>query len=699
MQQANVQGGPLKIVVIGGQTGGTGFISQARRFSDDASITLLERGEHIGYVACCLAYYLGGVLPDRETLLPMRPDILINRFGVDVRTPHEVVAIDRDAKIVEVRDMNRDEIYRLPYDKLVLATGASPACPDLPGFKQPGVFMVRNIADVDAITAWMNERTPAHAVVIGAGFIGLEVVENLKKRGIKVSIVERAAQIMPRVDTDMASLLYQHLISHGIEIRLNQSVTSIAKSETGFKIETSDGAPIDTEMVIVAAGLKMETTLARSAGLKIGDLGGIQVDEFLRTSDPDIYAVGDAIQTTCAVTGAPTTAWLAVPISRQTRIAAAHIFGREMPYGGTLGTFICKVFDLAIAMTGVSEERLKRRGIAYRKVLLPSTNHIPYYPGAKALYLKLLFCPDTGKVLGAQAVGEEGADKRIDVLATAITSGMTVHELEYLELCYAPPYGAPKDAVNLAGAMAAGMLRKGKQVLYAEDLAGADDVFVLDVRTAEEFQQNAIPGAVNIPDEELRGRLTELPKDKRVAVCCQIGSKANAVQRLLSLQGYDAYTLMGGYLAWMMVNNCLPTEKSLSRVTGKTTSLLISDDRRVSGERRANIEQRLDSARADDPDRRADQSRRVSPDRRETWRGFELDVRGLSCPGPIVKVRDRMKTLEQGEQIRIHASDPAFPRDLSAWCDKTGHLVIHIYRSPTQSSVLCEKGEVVLKPA
>lgn len=682
-KEASVQSKPLKIVVVGGHTGGTSFISQARRFSDEVSIILLERGSYVGYVSCGLAYYLGGVVKNRSTLLPMLPETLARRFGVEVRARHEVVAVDRALKTVTVRDSERDELYSLPYDKLVLAPGAVPARPAIPGAGLPNVFALRRIEDVDAITAWIAETNPRHATVVGGSFIGLEVVENLKRRGLAVTLIERAPQVMPRVDREMAALLHQHLAAQGVEMRLGSTVTGFEPCGDRLKVNVESGDALETDMVVLALGLVPATSLAREAGLEIGDLGGIKVDAFLRTSDPDIYALGDVVQTRCALTGESALAQLAGPITRQARVAAAHVFGWDTAYKGALGTFICKVFDLAVAMTGVSEKTLKKLGRNYRKVIVPATNHVTYYPGAKALYLKLLFCPETGKVLGAQAVGEEGADKRIDVLATAIASGMTVGELEYLELSYAPPYGAPKDAVNVAGAMAAGVMRGGRKLVYAEDLdESGDGLLVLDVRTPAEFEAGTIPGAVNIPDFQVRERFGELPKDRRIVVSCQIGSKANVVQRFLAMQGFDAHTLLGGHLAWMMANDCLPVS---TRPVAAAQPPAIREERRKLACRRG----RENHGAASDAVSAAE--RRAGQDRRRPWQGADLDVRGLNCPGPIMKVREQMGQLDAGDMIRVQASDPAFPKDLAAWCQKSGVTLVHVFCSPTQSTAICRK--------
>jgi len=683
----------MHVVVVGGHTGGTSFLSQARRFSDSARITLLERGAHVGYVSCGLAYYAGGLIPDRATMLPMRPSTLERRFGIEARVNHEVTAIDRARKRVLVRDLETGDSRELPYDKLVLAPGASALWPDYVERKLDGVFSLRRIGDADGIIQWIEQQQPRHATVIGAGFIGLEAAENLRRRGLAVTVVERGPHVLPRIDSEMAALLHQHLAAHDVDLRLRTTVSHVGMNSSSLLVQFPDGENLHTDMVVLALGLKADTQLASNAGLAVGNLGGIVVDDYLRTSDPDIYALGDAIQTKCAITGVDTLCQLAGPIGRQARVAAAHMFGGTTAYKGSMGTFVCKVFDRAIAMTGVSEKQLKASGRNYAKVFLPSTQHVTYYPGAKALFLKLLFDRDSGQVLGAQAIGEDGADKRIDVVATAVASGMTVEDLEYLELCYAPPYGAPKDAVNMAGAMAAGMRRGQKRIMYPELLDGSDDgILVLDTRSADEYATGHIPGAVNIPDEEVRQRIHELPRDKRIAIVCQIGIKANNIQRLLELQGYEAYTVMGGYTAWMMAMDRLPVPGKSNIGAATKIATPETTDRRARRERRAESERRVYAGTGPGGiERRTGTERRLYTERRHPWAGVELDVRGLCCPGPILKVRERISELGTGQLLRVHASDPAFTDDLQSWAQRTGVRIVYMSATPNQITAICEK--------
>ena len=675
---------PLRIVVVGGHTGGTSFLSQAKRFSDNAVITVLERGAHVGYVSCGLAYYAGGLIPERATMLPMQPATLEKRFGVSVRTRQDVIAIDRARHCVVVRDLEKGETYELAYDKLVLAPGASALWPEYVDRDLVGVFTLRRIQDADGIIEWIEKQKPRHATVIGAGFIGLEAAENLKRRGLAVTVIERAPQVMPRIDAEMAALLQQHLSAHQVDIKLNTIATRVTTNSSALLVTLSDGTALHTDMVVLALGLKADTALAKAAGLSIGGLGGITVDTFMRSSDPDIYALGDAIQTFCAVTASDTLCQLAGPIGRQSRVAAAHLFGHNIPYQGSMSTFACKVFDRAVAMTGVSEKQLIALNWNYAKVFLPSTQHVSYYPGAKPLFLKLLFDQQTGRVLGAQAIGEEGVDKRIDVLSTAIAAHMTVEDLEYLELCYAPPYGAPKDAVNMAGAMGAGMRRGQKSILYPEQVDGTDPgQYVLDTRSTEEFEASSIPGSVNIPDEQVRSRVAEIPQDRRIVVICAIGLKANNIQRFLELRGYQAYTVMGGYAAWMMAHDRLPIPKKMP--TGSASAKL-TQDRRRSLDRR-----QMQSAELNAAEHRPHPNRRLHADRRQPWQGADLDARGLICPGPLLKVKQRLATLKAGEPLRVRANDPSFTADFLIWAQRSGTRVLSVYTSPNSSTVICEK--------
>lgn len=651
-----------KIIVVGGNAAGLSVLSQLRRHTE-AEITLLERGPHIGYASCGLPYYVGGTIRDRNALLPLEAESLQRRFGAVVRTRHEVVAIDPSAKLVQVKDLSDDTSYCLRYDKLVLTPGARAIVPSIAGTDLPGVFTLQTVTDVDAIRDWLSQRPIRHVTVVGGGFIGIEAAENLRRLNLPVTLIERAHHIMGIVDPEISNVLHRHMVAHGTEILLGQTVTRIDSNGRSLKIVLDDHSERTTDAVVLAIGVAPETTLARQAGLKLGSTGAITVDEFLRTSDPDIYAIGDAVEIRCAVSGQASRVALAGPLARQARIAAAHLCAKPMRgYRGELGTFICKAFDLAVASTGLSEMRLKQLQLPYQKVFLPLENHVRFYPGLKPLFLKILFHPSSGTILGAQAIGEDGVDKRIDVLATAITAGMTMANLEELPLSYAPSHGAPRDAINLAGALGAGIVRGAKKVVHPEEIKPG--MLVLDIRDVAEYEIGTVPGAIHIANDELRARIAELPTNVPIVVCCQVGLKANAAQRFLELRGFDAYSLMGGYTAWKLFHY---VPQPLAEAANAPF-----------------IDEGIEQAEASPAVSAISMQRAASAD--------ELDVRGLTCPGPIVKVRQRIVALDHGQRLTIYASDPAFPADFKVWCKRAGHTILNLSQSPGECVAVCEKG-------
>lgn len=663
-------GGPRRVVIVGGHTGGTTFLSQLRRHTEDARVTLLEKGQYVGYVTCGMAHHIGGTVRNRDALLS-DPAFIATRFNADFRLGHEAVAIDRKTKLLRIIDHADRTEYFLPYDKLVLALGARPRVPEgLVGANLPRVHVLRTIADMDAIVATLSEPNIKHAAVVGAGTIGLQMAENLRKRGVGVTLLERSSHVMSHMDRDMGNLLQRAVRAHGVDLRLNAEVIRIEiAAAQRMRVATSSGGTYETDMVMLAAGLAPNVQMAAEAGLAIGALGGIVVDSNMRTSDPDIYAVGDVVESKSAVTGHSLLMQLAGPIARQSRVAAAHIMGKPAEYAGTLGSFAWRIFDETIAATGASEAQLAAIGRAYEKVLIPSTNHVAFFPGVRSLHLKLLFCPESGRLLGAQAVGE-GADKRIDVLATAIAGGMTVHDLVHLELAYSPHFGSPKDAINQAAAMASGVLSGSKRIIHPEHIGQEEKHFILDIRTAEEVSVGSIPGAVHIPLEKVRDRLADLPGDRLIVVCCQIGIKAHSVQRMLALRGHDAVALMGGYAAWRLWHEPVQPEEGDARQI--TVDMFMPD-------RRSGKDRRTDSS----PTRMARHQRQMN--RRNEWTGRELDARGLVCPGPILRLSQFVGGLAPGETFRVLASDPGFPKDLESWCRRVGHQLERVYLAPGHS--------------
>jgi NADPH-dependent 2,4-dienoyl-CoA reductase/sulfur reductase-like enzyme/rhodanese-related sulfurtransferase len=542
----------MKLLIVGGVAGGASAAARARRLAEDAEIVVFERGPDVSFANCGLPYYLGGEIAARDKLLVVTAERLRERLKLDVRPRSSVEAIDRAAKRVRVRDLTTGREYEESYDKLILAPGAAPIRPPLPGIDLPGIFTLRSLQDMDRIKERLDGGV-RHAVLIGAGFIGLELAENLQRRGIAVTVVELQDQVLPPLDREMALPVAQHLVEKGVTLLLGQSAEAFEPAANGVVVRLKSGQRLTAQLVVLGVGVRPENRLAVEAGLDVGPRGGIRVNEHMQTSDRDIYAVGDAVEVKDFVTGEPAQVPLAGPANRQGRIAADHIFGRPARYRGTQGTAIVRVFDRTAAITGASEKALRRANRPYRKVYVHPTHHAAYYPGAEAMTLKLVFDPTSGRVLGAQAVGGAGVDKRIDVLAVAIQAGMTVFDLEEMELAYAPQYGSAKDPVNMAGFVAGGLLRGDHPQLDMESVVrGAAGYFVLDVRTPQEFAAGHIPGAVNIPLDELRPRLGELPRDREIAVYCQVGQRAYLATRVLRQAGFRAANLGGGYKTYQL---------------------------------------------------------------------------------------------------------------------------------------------------
>lgn len=538
----------MKLLIVGGLAGGASAAARARRLAEDAEIILFERGPEVSFANCGLPYYLGGEIRERGKLLVVSPERLQQRYRLDVRTLSNVLSIDRQAKTIRVRDLQSGREYDESYDKLILAPGAAPIRPPLPGIDLPGVFTLRNLQDVDRIKETMD-RDVRQAVIVGAGFIGLELAENLVRRGIQTTIIELQDQVLPPLDKEMTTPIAEHVQAKGVTLMLSDSAEAFETAPEGIRMKLKSGRQLTAQLVILGVGVRPENQLAVAAGLEVGPRGGIRVNEQLQTNDLDIYAVGDAVEIRDYVTGEAAQVPLAGPANRQGRLAADHIFGRDVRYRGTQGTAILRVFDKTAAMTGASEKSLRRAKREYRKVYVHPAHHAGYYPGADGMTLKLLFEPTTGKLLGAQAVGGAGVDKRIDVLAVAIQAGMTVYDLEEMELAYSPQYGSAKDPVNMAGFVAAGLLRGDHPQISAESLDGQ---FLVDVRTPSEFGAGHIPGAVNIPVDDLRGRLAEIPGSKDVVAYCQVGMRGYLATRILLQSGHPAANLSGGYQAYRL---------------------------------------------------------------------------------------------------------------------------------------------------
>ena len=553
----------MKVIIIGGVAGGASCAARLRRLDENAEIIMVERGPHVSYANCGLPYYVGGSIEEESSLLVATEQMFHAVYNVDARTSCEVVGIDSQQKTVELKNQISGETSTESYDKLVLSPGAAPIRPPLPGIDLPGIFSVRTVADAVDIRKWLErdiDRSVGNAftgvdsgweskraVVVGGGFIGLEMVENLVERGLSVTLIEKLNQVMPPLDTEMARLVERYLAKHNVKVELNDGVAGFRKADTGLEVLTETGKALPADIVIMAIGVKPETALAKMAGIEIGERGGIRVDDHMITSSPDILAVGDAVEVKDFVTGQQTLIPLAGPANRQGRIAADVIAGRNASFRGTQGTSILKLFDATIAQTGVSEKTLKRLGETdYEKVYIYPNSHAGYYPGAKILVIKLLFRKSDGKVLGAQVLGEDGVPKRIDSFAMAIQAGFTIYDLEESELSYAPPYGSAKDPVNFAGMAAANVLR-GDMPLVHWDAIG--DGFLLDVRNPVELDVETVPGAINIPLPQLRARLEELPRDKEINVFCRSAQRSYYATRILLQNGFKVRNISGSMLA------------------------------------------------------------------------------------------------------------------------------------------------------
>ncbi len=542
------------IVIIGGVAGGASCATRLRRMDESATIIVLERGPYASFANCGLPYHIGGIIENEDTLLVAKEPLFKERFAIDLRTRHEAMAIDRDACEVDVRDLEGGETYHLRYDALVLAPGAAPLRPPLIGIDLPGIFTLRNIPDTRQIKEWITQRSAKSAVIVGGGFIGLEMAENLIHLGLDVTVVEMLPQVMPPIDAEMVTPVHDFLRSKGIKLALGAAVAGFTGSEGHLEVLTKDGPSHPADIVILSIGVRPETFLAKAAGLTLGERGGIRVDEQMRTSDANIWAVGDAVEVQDRVTGMWTLLPLAGPANRQGRIAADAICGKSAAFHGTQGTAICGIFDLAVASTGASEKALQRAGITnYEKIYLHAGHHAGYYPGAEKIHLKLIFSTPDGRILGAQAVGKAGVDKRIDIIAMAIQKSATIYDLEEAELCYAPQYGTAKDALNFAGMIAANHLRGEDPIIHwnSPDLA---DFELLDVRDPDEFAAGHVPCARNIPLNELRNSIAGLSHNQPLAVYCAVGGRAHNAVRILRQNGFKAANVSGGYTTYRHVS-------------------------------------------------------------------------------------------------------------------------------------------------
>ncbi len=647
----------MKYVIIGGVAGGATAAARMRRVDEQAEILLLEKGKYISYANCGLPYYIGGVIPEREKLLVQTPESFGKRFRVDVRVQNEVLAIHPETKTLTIRKAD-GEVYEETYDKLLLSPGANPVKPPLEGINSEGIFTLRNVEDTDHIKAYIADKPVRRAVVVGAGFIGLEMAENLHHAGISVSVVEMGNQVMAPIDFSMAAYIHQHLTQKGVSLYLEEGVTHFQRTEQGITVFLKSGKTIPADMVLLSIGVRPATTLAQKAGLKLGETGGIWVNEYLETSVKDIYAVGDAIEYPHPLTGKPWLNYLANPANRQGRIVADNIvFGNTVSYEGAIGTSIAKVFDMTVASTGLAAKRLKQWGMEYQSSVTHSASHAGYYPDALPLTLKLTYHPQTGKLYGAQCIGYDGVDKRIDEIAGLIKHGGTVYDLMETEHAYAPPFSSAKDPIAIAGYVASNIISGAMPAISWRELAEKkEQVMLVDTRTPEEFSFGTIQGAVNIPLDELRGRLSEVPTDKPVVLFCAVGLRGYLAQRILIGHGYrNTVNLIGGYKTYSTA--IAPVPAPVSKVPPVAFSPVPMQNKNS----------------AQEP--------------------LKINACGLQCPGPIMQVKKAMDSIASGERVEIVATDAGFARDASAWCATTGNKLIDKKEEKGRYTVLLEKGE------
>ena len=648
----------MKYVIIGGVAGGATAAARMRRADEFAEIVMFEKGKYISYANCGLPYYIGGTIGDRDKLFLQTPATFGNKFNVDVRTESEVLAIDTEAKIVQVRRSD-DSVYTESYDKLLLSPGASPVRPPLKGIDSAGIFTLRNVEDTDRIKNYMTSSKVKDAVVVGAGFIGLEMAENLVHAGAQVSVVERDNQVMAPVDFSIASHVHQHLLQKGVRLFLEESVERFEKKGDKIEVSFSSGISLVTDMVILSIGVRPETGLVKAAGLKNGETGGIWVDEYLETSVKDVYAIGDAIEFPHPVTGKPWLNYLAGPANRQGRIVADNmVFGNRIKYEGAIGTSVAKVFDMTVASTGLAAKRLKQQGIEYASSTTHSASHAGYYPDALPLTIKLTFDPRSGKLYGGQCIGYDGVDKRIDQIALAIKNNGTVYDLAKIEHCYAPPFSSAKDPVAIAGYVAGNIVSGAMPVVMWNQVQQMDhkNILLLDVRTRDEFAFGAIPGSVNIPLEELRSRIDELSADKEIYIYCAIGLRGYLALKILTLRGFkNVRNLSGGYKTYLAAT---------APVINRTASVLEEDKTEGNTGNMDNIKIKT----------------------------VKIDACGLQCPGPIMKVKQAIDSIGEGERVEIAATDAGFSRDAQAWCNTTGNLLISNSEEKGKYTVVIEKG-------
>ncbi|WP_346898052.1 CoA-disulfide reductase [Clostridium sp. UBA7503] len=635
-----------KVIIVGGVAGGASTAARLKRLDESLEIIMFEKGEYISFANCGLPYYIGETIKERDNLLVQTVEGMSSRFNIDIRNFSEVTKIDKDAKKVTVKNHSSSQVYEENYDVLVLSPGASPITPPIPGLKEAtNLFTLRNIPDTDKIKAFVDSNSPKEAVIVGGGFIGLEMAENLNERGISVTLVEMADQVMAPLDYEMAAIVHEHLLQNGVNLILKDGVKSF--ENRGKKVVLNSGKEIVTDMIVLSIGVSPESKIAIDAGLEVNNRKAIVVNKEMKTSDENIYALGDAVEVIDYINGNPTTIPLAWPANRQGHVVADNICGKKAEYNGTLGSSVAKVFSLTVATTGNSEKTLKRLNLEYKSIHLHPNSHAGYYPGAFPISLKVLFNPKDGKILGAQGVGLDGVEKRIDVIATAIKGNLKIMDLPELELCYAPPYSSAKDPVNMAGYIGTNIMDNLVSIVQWDEVDNliANNEFILDVREEMEFEVGHIKTALNIPLNTLRNNLNKIPKDKTIYVYCQVGLRGYIGCRILSQYGFNCVNLDGGYKTYATVKSSLNAKDTQSNLNNNTEDCTCKTD---------------DSSNIED-------SSKVT---------VRLDACGLQCPGPIRRVFEEIGKMKYGDILEVKASDPGFQKDINSWCSKTGNTLV-----------------------
>ncbi len=663
----------MKIIIIGGVAGGATTAARLRREDEKSKIILFERGEYISYANCGLPYYIGGTIAERDNLFVQTPEAFNKRFNVEVRVLNEVISIMPEVNELKVKDLRTGNTYTESYDKLVLSPGAEPVRPNLPGIDTTGIFTMRNVSDTDRIKSYIDEKKPKSAIVVGAGFIGLEMAENLHKLGLFVSIVEMAEQVMTPLDYSMASIVHQHLKTKNVAFFLKDGVSLFSEENNQIVATLKSGRKVHADIIILSIGVRADSKLAREAGLEIGNTGGIVVNEFLQTSNPDIYAVGDAIEFENPIIHKKQITYLAGPANKQGRICANNIvFGNKSIYKGSINTAIAKVFDLTVASTGVSGRTLKTENIPYLSAIIHSGSHAGYYPGAIPMSIKIVFAPETGKLYGAQIVGYDGVDKRIDMLAGIVKFNGTIYDLMEIEHAYAPPFSSAKDPVNIAGFVAENILNGTMKPYSWRNIESIDfhKTLLVDVRTKDEYELGSIPGAINIPIDEIRDSIGEFPMEKEIVVYCGVGLRGYVAARILMQQGFtEVYNLTGGYKTYefaiqkqsnedIFANDIIGIDNQIYQSESQPKNAVVS-----------------------------------------SFKPMNIDACGLQCPGPILKLKKSSDEAQPGQLMEIKATDPAFSADVKAWANITGNRIVEVKESAgVVTAIIEKKGNVDLKP-